>query len=294
MSTEIYIVTIAILAGLALFLLIIGILAVSYEHTKKVSAGSKDWLFASFHAKMYSAIFRNKKPEIIAGKIGINAEEYKAACRVVRVTPNLTRLIMNQILGIIIFAGTTVMTVLLSSVIPCLLGAVIFILLAFAERSRLKHMAAERKDRMASELPRFIDLLQAELVVGLPVETAMLLLCERTDEMLLSREFLQAYGDMRLGASSWSKALEDVAERYDIDELSAFVLDMMTSYNKGVSVTASVVRKAADVKKSRLLSIKEDAEKVTSRVILPTMLFQLLPVVMFLLIPVYSQIQFSF
>lgn len=284
---------IALLAGLAILLLIISILAISYEHTKKANSDKKDWLFASFHEKMYSALFGNKNPEKVAKKLGINAEEYMSACKVVQVKPNLIRLIMNQLFGTVILALFGIITLLSGSVIYCLFGAVLFIIFAFAERSRLKSMANDRKAQMASELPRFIDLLQAELVVGLPVETAMLLLCEKTEEMLLSREFLQAYGDMRLGASSWSKSLENVAARYDIDELSAFVLDMMTSYNKGVSVTNAVVRKAADIKKSRVLNIKEGAEKVTSRVLLPTMLFQLMPVVLFLIIPVYSQIQFT-
>lgn len=290
MSTNI--IGIALLFGAALFFLIVGMLAVFYE-MKSSKEEQKDWLFANFYEKMYDALFSKKNPQKIAKKLGINSEEYFASAFLVEKEPNLVRLIMNQIFGLLLLIFFCGISLLSGNILFCFVGALAFILLAFMEKNALKKEAENRKIEVGGNLPRFIDLLQTELIVGLPVEIAIRIICEKTEDMLLSREFLKAYADTKTGAVSWAKSLENVASKYDIDELSDLVLNITTAYNKGVSVTKAVVRKAKNAKRTRVLTIKEKAEKVTSKVLLPTMLFQLAPIMLFLIIPVYSQLNFA-
>lgn len=290
MSTNI--IGIALLFGAALFFLIVGMLAVFYE-MKSSKEEQKDWLFANFYEKMYDALFSKKNPQKIAKKLGINSEEYFASAFLVEKEPNLVRLIMNQIFGLLLLIFFCGISLLSGNILFCFVGALAFILLAFMEKNALKKEAENRKIEVGGNLPRFIDLLQTELIVGLPVEIAIRIICEKTEDMLLSREFLKAYADTKTGAASWAKSLENVASKYDIDELSDLVLNITTAYNKGVSVTKAVVRKAKNAKRTRVLTIKEKAEKVTSKVLLPTMLFQLAPIMLFLIIPVYSQLNFA-
>ena len=141
------------------------------------------------------------------------------------------------------------------------------------------------KAQVSGELPRFLDLLQAELQIGMPIENAMLIICEKFPSRI-SSEFLRAVNEMQMGASGWQKAMENVAERYDEELLSDFVLNVSTSYSK-------VSRKANDIRNTNLLKAKERAGKVTNTILLPMALFQLMPMIVFLIIPIMSELSGS-
>lgn len=145
------------------------------------------------------------------------------------------------------------------------------------------------KEQVAAELPRFLDILQTELIVGLPIETSIYIICEKFDS-LISREFLEALNEMELGISGWQQALEKVAAKYDIETLSDFVLDVSTSYMKGVSITDSVVRKTKEVKETHLLNIKERAGKATNTMLIPMAIFQFIPLIVLIMFPTMIQI----
>lgn len=93
-----------------------------------------------------------------------------------------------------------------------------------------------------------------------------------------------------MGASGWQQAMEDVAARYDEETLSDFVLNVSTSYTKGVSIAATVSRKAEDIRETHVLAVKERAGKVTNTILLPMAIFQLMPMIVFLIIPILSEL----
>lgn len=122
----------------------------------------------------------------------------------------------------------------------------------------------------------------------MPIENAMLIICEKFPSRI-SSEFLRAVNEMQMGASGWQKAMENVAERYDEELLSDFVLNVSTSYSKGISIADTVSRKANDIQDTNLLKAKERAGKVTNTILLPMALFQLMPMIVFLIIPIMSE-----
>lgn len=142
--------------------------------------------------------------------------------------------------------------------------------------------------QIENELPRFLDLLKPELEIGMPIETAVYMICEKFDS-LLSEELLLSMQEMRLGVSGWNKAIENVAAKYDVETLNDFAMDISTSYRKGIPVVHSVERKTQEIRKTHLLTVKERATKATNTILIPTMLFQFLPMMAFIIFPIFQQ-----
>lgn len=283
---------ISILTGAAIFFLIIFIAAWQYGKTiKKMRYGKadpNDWLFHHFNLKVYSALFGNRDADEVAVKLGIDIEKYYASCALTKTAPEVKKLVVHQVYGIAIFILSIPLS-LFVSLYFCIIGAALFFFLVFYEQQKLNKKADAMRIQIANELPRFLDLLQTELQVGLSIENAIYILCERF-HCLLSREFLEALNEMKLGIGGWQQALEQVAAKYNVETLSDFVLDVSTSYTKGVSITESVMRKNREVKETHLLNIKERAGKATNTMLIPITIFQLLPMIGFLMLPTLSQI----
>lgn len=283
---------ISLCMGAAILIFIIFLTAMQYSKSNKHSVYGKnnpdDWLFHNFYLKVYSAFFGIKEPEDVAIKLGINIEKYYKNCQLTRTRPNAKRLIVNTIYGFAAFLVSILLSLLVSPVFAAL-GVFLFFYLVFFEQQRLNSKAEEMKEQVAAELPRFLDILQTELIVGLPIETSIYIICEKFDS-LISREFLEALNEMELGISGWQQALEKVAAKYDIETLSDFVLDVSTSYMKGVSITDSVVRKTKEVKETHLLNIEERAGKATNTMLIPMAIFQFIPLIVLIMFPTMIQI----
>ena len=283
---------ISLCMGAAILIFIIFLTAMQYSKSNKHSVYGKnnpdDWLFHNFYLKVYSAFFGIKEPEDVAIKLGINIEKYYKNCQLTRTRPNAKRLIVNTIYGFAAFLVSILLSLLVSPVFAAL-GVFLFFYLVFFEQQRLNSKAEEMKEQVTAELPRFLDILQTELIVGLPIETSIYIICEKFDS-LISREFLEALNEMELGISGWQQALEKVAAKYDIETLSEFVLDVSTSYMKGVSITDSVVRKTKEVKETHLLNIEERAGKATNTMLIPMAIFQFIPLIVLIMFPTMIQI----
>lgn len=166
---------ISLCMGAAILIFIIFLTAMQYSKSNKHSVYGKnnpdDWLFHNFYLKVYSAFFGIKEPEDVAIKLGINIEKYYKNCQLTRTRPNAKRLIVNTIYGFAAFLVSILLSLLVSPVFAAL-GVFLFFYLVFFEQQRLNSKAEEMKEQVAAELPRFLDILQTELIVGLPIETS--------------------------------------------------------------------------------------------------------------------------
>ena len=107
---------------------------------------------------------------------------------------------------------------------------------------------------------------------------------------LLSEEFLASIADTQMGASNWQEALEKLSEKYAIDSLSDFVLDLINTFNKGASILDSVERQSKDIKKNNLLTMKENASKLSNTILIPILIFKIFPVLALIIIPIIQQL----
>lgn len=244
-------------------------------------------LLSDFHLILYDAVFGLKAPEDAAELFGINAEKYYNDCRAAGHNADLKKLIARNIYAfVLIIIGF--ITGIFVNILPGILFSGTGICLMLVEKSRISSKAEKRQNEIDANIPDFLDLLKTELDVGVPVEIAVYNICEKKDD-LLSREFFRTMKEMQLGASDWCSALEAMADRYNVDSLTEFVLETTTAYRNGTSIAGAVRRKSESIRKSYLLIIKEKAGKATNTVLLPMTLCQIIPMIIFLMIPTMLQ-----
>ena len=282
---------VAVLIAIAIASIAILLLAVAYKRDAKKMAKRGEQpdesLFNEFYKKLYSAFFDDQDPDEVAVKIGVSIEEYYKLCRLTGNVPNPKKLIVHKIEAVFallvgLILGFTV------NILFMLIFLVIALYLNSAELNALKNKSNQLKEEMANDVPRFMDLLKTE-VSALPIEIAINALCEKMD-CLLTRELSKALHEMELGSNSWIGALEQVAEKYNVDTLSSLVLDITTAYTKGVSVAGAIRRKTAEIRTSSILKYKEEASSMTSKILIPVIAFQFLPLMILILFPVVASI----
>lgn len=259
----------------------------------KETLDDKEWLYSSFLDKLYDAVLGEKDPVRILASLGLEYDHYMMDCAVINRIPDLKREAMLRILGIFFLVLGVLLSLPLLSPFPMLIGALVYLMCASYITRRTKSMAQMKKLTLVSEMPRFVDLLLSALEINLPVETAIQLTAENVP-CILSDELKRSFAEVRVGAKSWQQSLEEIARKYEVDQLSDFVLDIITSYNKGVSVTDAVARKAYEIKQSALLIAKEKTAKMSSIILVPVTVFKIIPLMVIMMIPVVYEIMTSF
>lgn len=249
----------------------------------------EEWLFYRWSDTLYDLLTKSD-PVKFGRKIGMNTTTYLRSCNIAGIKPDLKNVIAKKLLGFIIIAVSGLVGVLFGNVIIIAAGIFLSIPLLFFEVQAADKAAKRKQFRMTEELPRFIDLLNTALLINMPVEDAILTTAKNLPDMMLAKELLKAVSETRLGIYDWQTALERMSRRVEIDVLSDFSLDLITSYSKGVPIADAVMRKSRDIKQSNLLSMKERATKLTSTILLPVLAFKVLPLLALLCIPIIRQI----
>lgn len=256
---------------------------------KDRSTEDNEWLYSHFLTKMYTAIFGNSNPVPICKSLGLKYDTFMMNCAVIRYEPDFQREAMLRIMGVFVFVCGILLSVVLVSIFPLLIGIIAYFICASYLTTKIKKESEFKRATMVIEMSRFVDLLLSALEVGMPIEIAI----QQTSEnvpCMLSEELRASFVTVNMGAKNWQKALEDIARLYEVDQLSDFVLDITTAYNKGVSVTDAVARKAYEIKQSALLLAKERTAKMSNVILVPVTIFKILPLMAIMMIPIIAQI----
>lgn len=279
---------VCVLVGVSIFLIVIAIAVVHYNRsikgTRYEHRHPNEWLFSNFNDQVYHAFFKDKDSDEVAEKIGLNLEEYNKSCAICRETPDTVKIDVFFLYGMFFLLVSVILAMVTKAYALLFLGILAFFYFVYYQQHKERQKAQRMRDQVANELPRFLDLLQSELDVGLPIETAIRLLSERMDT-LLAREFLTSLNEVQMGASGWQEALENLAAKYEVETLTDFVLNVNTAFSRGIDIADVVTQKTKDIKDSHVLGVKERAGKATNTILLPITLFQIVPMIAFLMIP---------
>ena len=279
---------ISVLFGISAFLFTVGIGAVP-KRSILDRDNTEEWIFTNGFQRVYSAVLGDTDPVRISKAFGLEYDKYMVDCSVVGTVPNMEKEAMMRVVGVFCFIFGILMSVVLMSPYPIVLGCIVYFALASAVPRGTHQKALSKKRRISNDLSRFVDLFLSALEINFPVEIAI----TQTAESLpceLSTELLEAMAETQVGAKNWQQALEALARKYEIDQLSDFVLDIITAYNKGVSVTEAVARKSFEIKQSSLLNAKEKTAKMTNTILVPLVFFKILPLIIVLMLPIVMEI----
>lgn len=288
----------AMIIGWVLALAMISLIAIGKNYTKqeadkklKKEIGYKEEpLYKDLDVKIYDA-FIHKKPEIVARKIGINAEEYYKNCELIRKPANLKGLIAKIGLSAMTVLWFTVVGLITKNWYVSIAGILNGLFLIVYLVKRPEEQAADVRAQIVAEMPRFLDMLQTALYINMPVEEAISITAKHLKGTLLADEFAKTVAEIQLGAFGWQTALENMSHKYEVDIFSDFVLDIVTAYDKGIPIYDVVARKNKEIKQTNLLTLKENASKLNSTIVIPIAIFKLLPLIVILCIPIIYQLR---
>lgn len=247
------------------------------------------WLFDNFFENLTSSFLKDEELNQVARKLSIATDKYFFNCAITRQESQLKKVIGTRIFSIALAFISIILSVLLSSVEIVILGLIIAIVIFIYLPMQADRKAKKRKKDLEKELPRFLDLLKTALQINLPVDQAIEITARHIDSPL-SDEFLSSLAETKLGTKNWQSALQNLAQQYEIDDLSDFILDIIVAYDKGVPVYDVVAAKATSMKQMRLLNAKEKAARLTSTIVIPMFIFKIIPLLVIMALPLLMAI----
>ena len=131
----------------------------------------------------------------------------------------------------------------------------------------LRSKVAARKKAILRALPDALDMLTIGVEAGLAFESALLRVGEKWKNPL-TLEFRRAVGEMRMGISR-STALQHMAERTGVHEISTFVAILVQSDALGVSIAEVLHSQAAEMRVRRRQKVQEKAQQASVKMVFP-------------------------
>ena len=275
------------IAALAVFFLVMLIGTALMPRTVKFK--EKESNFSDICEK----IFRGHNAEVIANHIGIATDKYAFSCNVLGREPHMEMIVFIRLFTISMFLIGMLASLLLKNYIIAICVAFISFYAFILPTSLVQSKARKRQAEFEGCLPRYLDLLQTALKVQIPVAAAIKITAESVNG-LLSEELLRSLAKSEIGAENWQSALYEVAEKYEVDAFSDFVMDVVTAFSKGTDISESVERQCRDIKQTSLLKAKENASKVTSTILIPIAIFKMMPLMVMLFLPIIIQLMTDF
>lgn len=135
----------------------------------------------------------------------------------------------------------------------------------------LRRRARQRRDEAFRALPDALDMMTIGVEAGLAFESAMLRVSEKWDNVL-TRELRRAVAEMRVGAPR-EEALERVAERLGVPEISTFVTVLIQSNQLGMSIAQVLHQQADEMRVKRRQRAEELARQAGGKMVFPLVLF---------------------
>ncbi len=189
---------------------------------------------------------------------------------------------VNRVLSVKVLAGAV--GTLLGFTLPLIAGArptlVLGITIAlgalgfFGPDLAIYQVAYNRRDQIRKDLPDALDLLTITVEAGLAFDAAVTQVARNTTGPLAD-EFYRVLQEIQLGRSR-AQALEQMAERVDVDELRTFVSAIVQADSLGIPIAQVLRIQAKEMRIKRSQRAEEAAQKVPVKILFP-LIFCILP-----------------
>lgn len=148
----------------------------------------------------------------------------------------------------------------------------------------LDRRLAGRRTRAVMELPVLLDLLTIAASAGLALEQALALVA-RQGQGAVAQELRHAVREMALGQRSMVEALEAMAERAAVPELTSVVGQLKAAHQQGLPLVQTLSSQAEALREQKRLRIVAEGGKASVKMVLPVALFILPVLFVVLLVP---------
>jgi tight adherence protein C len=147
----------------------------------------------------------------------------------------------------------------------------------FIPNAVLYSKGARRQEQIGRELPDVLDLMSVSMRAGLSFDGAMSKVTMASDGALAA-EFGRLLQELRLGQARTS-VLRDMLKRTNVDDLHYVVQALIQASDLGIPVAEVLTSQGAEMRIRRKQRAEEKAQKVTIKILFPT-LFCIFPVIM--------------
>lgn len=154
-----------------------------------------------------------------------------------------------------------------SSMMKFAVGGLTLFLGFYGPEASLNRAIDDRRKEMEKSLPDIIDLLVISVEAGLAFESAMGRVVQNVPGEL-SREFSRTLQETRVGVSR-HRALRNMSERTDVDDLNSFILSLIQADSFGVSISRMLRVQAEEMRVRRRQRIQEKAFAAPVKMIFP-------------------------
>jgi tight adherence protein C len=167
---------------------------------------------------------------------------------------------------------------------PVWVWLVAFVVGFFAPDWQLEMRLAARRTRVAMELPTVLDMLTIAASAGLALEQALIEV-SRHSSGTVAQELQRASREMALGQHSMVDALQAMAERNRVPELTSVIDHLRAVHDQGLPLAQSLAAQAEALRERQRLRIVEEGGKASVRMVLPVALFILPVLFVVILVP---------
>jgi tight adherence protein C len=149
---------------------------------------------------------------------------------------------------------------------------------------QMESKVAARRTRITMELPTILDMLTIAASAGLALEQALVEV-SRQSEGIVARELQRASREMALGQRSLIEALQAMADRNAVPELTGVMDNLRAVHDQGLPLAQSLAAQADALRERQRVRIVEEGGKANVRMVLPVALFILPVLFVIVLVP---------
>lgn len=155
------------------------------------------------------------------------------------------------------------------------LGAVVFGLMGWVYPSMwLKNQARRRKERIFRGLSHTLDVLSISVQAGLEVREALERVVRIGGEPELDTELNRTLQEISKGGKSLSEAFQDLQERINVPEVTAFCNVVLMAFQLGASGVGDLLAEQANaIRTERVLRAERVTSEMPSKILFPIAVF---------------------
>lgn len=135
----------------------------------------------------------------------------------------------------------------------------------------LSYLLGKRRQALLENLPDILDLLAVSVQAGLGLDGALQKVVEKMNNPL-SREMQRMLRELRMGITR-RQALERLAERCEIMEISLFASAVIQSDRMGIGIAHVIEVQAENMRDKKMQIIREKAAKMPLKLLFPLVVF---------------------
>lgn len=138
----------------------------------------------------------------------------------------------------------------------------------------LNHQARQRKERVFRGLSNTLDVLSISVQAGLEIREALERVVRIGSEPVLDRELSRTLEEINKGGKTLSQAFEDLRERVNTPEMTAFCNVILMAFQLGAAGVGNILAEQADaIRTERVLRAERITAELPSKILFPIAVF---------------------